>query len=617
MAEISQIVQEQSYRGDANLFGYGAPILIDVKPLDDLARYTMIANKADYDQRQKDTDAKVLELAKLATINLNDLHGKDKDEVSKSLNDLITYASEYARKSPKNQEEKIQQQLEWQTNFGKVKGEYDSAKQRSIGYHSQIADIEKTYPDAKQQDIRKKQLEDYFGKTKLSDKISAVAPMYEIKNIDTPTASTLKTNIVQKGVYENVDAEITMYIPKVNASLATATVMGLNKLYPQKGTQEYERLSENEKSQVALQETSEGDAKIWSDSASEFNSALKTVGVDGKPLYFDIDGKFLSKKFEDDNYSYTVVMKPYTALKNLDTYSKNKIEQFSKGELSDKGFNFSLPQGVSVDDFKAGLINFEKGISPDQLVQAGIFSKFKGDDIGKVVQLTDDNIKKRGQDLDYGLGIAQLNQRKKEWGATQGGTETQKNGAMIKAQRIYNDLKQLADKNGVISPDKVRQLNSEQLKYMGIEEPTIRDEDGTITQQGGFKPLDLKGRYAIQLDNGEVKVMGVHPNKKDIEFSKDGSLIGLWDNTRSTNIYNMGTNILNEAVKNSAGKELSAYWGVDVTGSATIDKNTTNSTSSGNSSTGPLTIPTLKTKAEFDALPSGSFYYREGKKYQK
>jgi len=28
-------------------------------------------------------------------------------------------------------------------------------------------------------------------------------------------------------------------------------------------------------------------------------------------------------------------------------------------------------------------------------------------------------------------------------------------------------------------------------------------------------------------------------------------------------------------------------------------------------------IPTLKTKAEFDALPKGSFYYRDGKKYQK
>jgi hypothetical protein len=136
------------------------------------------------------------------------------------------------------------------------------------------------------------------------------------------------------------------------------------------------------------------------------------------------------------------------------------------------------------------------------------------------------------------------------------------NTALDKAKRIYNEMAALADKNGVISPDKVRQLNSEQLKYMQIFVPQHYDKEAEKVIPGTFQPLTVDDKTAIQLQNGQIKVMSV---RKPIKES-DGTVryAGKFDPTMSTNITNVATNILNEQVKNASGKEINQYAPVDL-----------------------------------------------------
>lgn len=582
MAEASSIgAAFENYQGNAALGGASLGVLdIDTKPLQQLAAYTTMYNKSVWDQKQKETDAQVKELADLSNISLNDLRGKDRDQAAQEFADLQQYASDYIKKVPKNAQERMQNELEWQTKKGAFMNNFGSGKQRSISYLSHLNTIKNNITDAKAQNVAIAALDKQFDSTDIGTQISAL-PQYKLQNIDVSDPSVQKVHLVGVGPNQNLDVESTLYNPKLNTGKADETVFGVVKAYPKNGTPEYDNLSDNEKQQADMQGTVESNGKIWNDMANPLNSVLQAKSPDGALLYFDGEGSFNAAKFEDDNASNSVVMKAYNALKGLDSYSRTKYNEASTGVFNDKGLSFKLPENVNPDDFKSGFIDFKKGVTPAQLVQAGMFAKYAGDVTQKKITETNNALEaaRLGETIRHnkaseGLQGREIKMNEDKWKNAQKGSEPQINGAMQRAKRIYSDLLKLADKEGTISPDKVRQLNVEQLKYLGIEAPTERDPTtGAIISQGGFKPLDLspakdnegnvipnQNPYVIQLVNGQVKVLrNAHPS----QFG--GSYKGEWDNTKSTNIFNIGTNILNEELKNSGAKELNAYTGVDLT----------------------------------------------------
>lgn len=153
----------------------------------------------------------------------------------------------------------------------------------------------------------------------------------------------------------------------------------------------------------------------------------------------------------------------------------------------------------------------------------------------------------------------------KRWGELSHGTETQKTQAVSFAANIYSQIKALADKDGVITPDKIRQMTAEQLKYLGIEKAEKRDTDGKVLQSKGFEPMVIEGDEIIQLDNGKIKVM------KGAKQSADGRWHGQWDPTRTTTTTNIATNRLNEELKTAGSKELNTYIGIDSDDGASDD----------------------------------------------
>jgi stringent starvation protein B len=250
-------------------------------------------------------------------------------------------------------------------------------------------------------------------------------------------------------------------------------------------------------------------------------------------------------------------------------------------------------------------INVDDGISPEELAAMAIFTKWQGDGYKTEVKSTDNALQQqqisetaRHNKATEGIDQGNLDLETDKWNATMKGGETVKNGAMEFAKRLYSDMAALADKNGVISPDQLRKLNVEQLKYLGVEVPEERSSDGKIIKAGGFKPLATQSEMAIQLLDGKINVYVPAEGSKKIEVTSDGKYVGVLDNTRSTTVFNVATNRLNEQLKNAGAKELNAYMPIDL-GTGGVSTNQVG----GSVSTGASTLEKSAIKTTRKGLP--------------
>lgn len=367
-----------NYQGNAALGGGNFGIIdVDTRPLDQLAQYTFYYNRELWNQRQKETDAKVAELASLADIQLNSLWGKDREQMVTEYGSLINYAKEYARKMPKTEQERVQNEIDWQTKYGGFLNNYNSGKQRAISYQSNINQINQNLSNAKAQDIAVKQLNKRFNDTDITTPISGM-PNYKIQQFNIPKHNTQKINSIVVAPNNNVDVERTIFNPQHNVGVADRSLLLAEQVYPRKGTAEYANLSENEKNQADLQEAFPSEGKGWIDAVEPLNKALSQ---------YTINGVFKEKEFEEDNASNSVIMKPYFALKRLNEYSRQHYNEAINGEYDDVGLGLKvpLPPNVVANDFRAGFSDFAKGVTPTQLLVSGMFAEFGGDEVTKKV----------------------------------------------------------------------------------------------------------------------------------------------------------------------------------------------------------------------------------------
>src|SRR4051812_35694333 len=116
MPTIADITNAASYQGNAALGGGGGFVLdVDLKPIQQLAQYTFLYNKSQYDQRQKDADQKIKELADLSAYDLTTARGKDKDAVVKAVATLTDAGKNYSSKGvPQSPQDKINQEIDFQ-----------------------------------------------------------------------------------------------------------------------------------------------------------------------------------------------------------------------------------------------------------------------------------------------------------------------------------------------------------------------------------------------------------------------------------------------------------------------------------------------------------------------
>lgn len=520
------------YVGNPQLGGNTAQVFnIDTKPLENLAHYTFYYNRSLWEQKQRDTDAKIKELADLSKISLNNLKGKDKEQATKEFAQLQKDAADYARKSPKTAQEKMQDTLDWQVKYGAFNNNYNSGKTRAISYYKRYNDIMAGTEDAKTKDAQIAILDKEFNDTDIATPISGVQA-FKTQKFDVPDPTAQKFQSVIIADNENVAIEGAVYNPKLNAGVADVAIIGLKKVYPQKGTPEYEKLSQSEKNQAEVQATVESGAKGWVDATEPLNQVLKG--------YIDADGNFDAAKFEDENASNITLMNAYNALKRYDSYNREKYTQAKSGVFNDKGLSVKLPPNLNPEDFKAGFVDFSKGVNANQLVQSGMFAKYQGDLFTKKVTETDNAIQRSQQALaermnnadnaaaytrarlpydEAKVGQKDAAGNQADFGNLIYGVKTQglinistPKGDKIKNVKIVNGVLIGKDGKGVDYTGDLKlpstyfdnSIPVEYNKYVGgtKTDPTTGEVLATSTPT---KLLSQNGKYTVRFENGEIK----------------------------------------------------------------------------------------------------------------
>lgn len=590
MATANDIAQNAAYVGDAALGGgnFGV-ITVDTKPLQDLAYYSMLANKYKHEEKKKETDDKIKELADISNISLNSLRDKDKKQATEEFNKLVDFYREQAYISPQTTEGKIKQQLELQTKKRDFMDNYNSGKGRALTYLKIESDINNDVGlNGKQKEVKLSRLNEKFNTTDIGTTITAVED-FKIDNIELPKSKKTIFDTVSIGGNEDIVSTISLDVPSNDLGAAIATVMGLS-IFAKRNTDEYKILSDAEKVEADLNNSTASTAQVWATMAEPLNEVL--------PTYIDDKGNFRSEDFKKDFASNKTILNAYLGLETMSKKNEARKNEAKAGVFSDNNVQFKLPINIKPEDFDAGIIDFSKPITPVQLVLSGMSAEAEPDKVEKKVIETDNAIEKNKNALGWAnlkLDTDEFGLKQKQFEASQKGSETQVNGAMERAKRIYGDLQAIAGADGIISPDEIRKLNAEQLKYLGTEVPDSIDEATGKIIKGGFRALDLdinKKQYAIVLKDGNIQVLAPKGDNVNLEKLDNGSYVGQYDNTKSSNIFNVATNILNEELKTAGSKELNSYWGVDVTGgntSFTQEKSSTvNSTSQ--STTGSKTM---------------------------
>lgn len=490
------------YQGNANLGGGNFGVVeINTRPLENLAAYTMLYNKEVWKQKQYETDLKVKELADLSKISLNSLRGKDKELLTKDFSKLITNASEYARKVPKNQQERMENELKWQTQLGGFMNNYGSGKQRAVSYYAQLSAIESEVSDAKTKDEKKKILDETFDKTGIDTPISAV-PNFKTESLEIPKPSVQKFNSVIIEPNRNVAVGGTYFDPTVNIGLSDAAVLGINKLYPQEGTAEYDKLSPKEKDQARIQATIKSPSKVAQDATALLNPILAQ--------YTNEKGVFDEIGFENDNASNTTVMNAYNGLKRLNDYSRDKFEN---GAIYDsQGLSVKLPTSFNKNNFKAGFIDFAKGVKPNQLVLAGMFAEYPGDEFKPVVSETDNarqNEELRLRWANFGLEKAKLNKADNE--------------DLLAADGVLREITDIINKGD--SPenqvDVIDGNTGKKKRVFTIGDPTILQKFGNVDKDGTTTNVPDEARY-----NPKTNEIDLVYYQKDDEGNPKGTQTG-------------------------------------------------------------------------------------------
>lgn len=446
------------YEGNAALGGAAPEVLnINTKPFEDLARYTMLYNKAEYDQRQKNADEMINQLAEEAKININDLRGHDRDEMNKRWIEFQKATSENIRKVPGSPQEKLKLWQEHLSAFRAINNDYLSGKKRSAKYIAELNKIkESTDLNAAEKKLYIEELDRNFDSTKITDDLPSVN-IYKAKEFKPPVGENTDLQFIGEEDNANKSIKGTIFIsgsaPNTNkANLATNE---LNELMPDVNSPEFKNLPPAQQDDLKKQIAHMGNAKTYNLMATELNQAISSfVKKDANNNdVFDEDG-FLKK------YSGTPLMGTYLNLKKMsDNQAMRKAEAIS-GVFMDKTLGrlrTDMPIKLDPNDFNAGIIDFKNGVTPQQMALGTMFAA-RGDDKFTVdVQLTDNKIQQIAEQHRYEidkkqLGLGWFNATKDFMKDDKGNLVKDENGQYMLNPNLVKAGADGANKSGVQSP---------------------------------------------------------------------------------------------------------------------------------------------------------------------
>lgn len=578
MAGIADIVQQQSYVGNAGAAGgSNGAIILDTKPIEKLAEYTMFYNKAEYDQRQKDIDAKVVELANFTALDLNGTRAKDKDFLLGQWSEVQKASEEYARYTPTSQSDKVEKQLEYEAKLKKLTYNVQSGTQRAIAYNMRLNAINNNGKlSANEKNSRIQDLNKDFDNTDITTPIPA-EDGYEIDvpKIGPPVYS--KNQITQKDANGFLTSAISLFAPKesMNASFAEENGLIIEPL-PANATDAQRR--EYEAKVIAYKKAGH---TLYKDSAVLFNDALNN----GK--YKKADG---TVDYEAIKASNPLLASTVKLIDDWNSYSARRKDQIQKGQLFDATGNPVIASLYNADDYFQ--IDKTKPLTGSQLIFLQKFKDAVPDGKSEKYDYTGEDIAKKK------LAIEWYDNKTKRMAAT---AKTPVDVPVIErpawlVARHIETLKDFFDKHPVVKGKPDQQL---QVRYTGLDENT--------RSAAGVK----EGQSIKYFRNGRYEVIDDATNRSVSAGTIEDLAKGFTDAVRTITI---GENASSEQTADFLTKSENMFnklWGTNRV--QTIWDNTVAT----KKSSGSNDIPTVTSQAEYNQLKSGQIYIENGKKFKK
>jgi len=359
VATINDITNAANYRGDKELGSYFNKVIdIDQKPLATLAAYTVMQNKALFDQRQKDADELIAELSKISKFDFSNAVDKDKNELLLANSELMKKAKERAQTGVyATPMEKVEAKIEFDQSIADLEAKIIKGNQRGISKQKQIADIEGNINlNAKTKSLLLNEVNKIFNDTGLDDPIPNLqkyAPTFP--KINDPQYTAVQTNAKDaNGVYHG---EFKFFNPTATNRQSVLEITGIEDSLPENATKEQQL-------EFALRQAQGGSKQIWENIGEKFNNALqdpkfKKVNPDGS-ISNEVDVEFLKREIP-------MVGNLYDAIDDFNKYNLQGIEDARKGFYSTKaGKNVDILNIVKESDFYT--IDKTKPISPSDLL---------------------------------------------------------------------------------------------------------------------------------------------------------------------------------------------------------------------------------------------------------
>ena len=501
MATISDIANASQYHGDSNLSGGGSMVFdLDTKPVQQLATYTYLYNKSQYDQRQKDADQKIKELAELSAYDLTTARGKDKDEVIKRVAELAKAASLYAQKgTPKSPQEKINQEIEFQKQIQEAKKIITSGNARGVAYNLHKSAIEASNDDAGVKAEKIKILDKQFDESDILTTIQAV-PNFDL-SVPKVSAPVYKTQDAQAIGYDNnVEQTITYFDGPSNdaAALIESGVMTDIMTPPPPGA------SDIEKQEWDLKMKNRKGNILWQDAAKNFNAALNDPNYK-KKITDTVTGTTTMATDEPD---LELIKQKNPLAGNIISLAERYNEYANQRNtenwvIDEKGFKVILPNGP---DKKLRLIDVKSGLSPRDIVYLEKFSKAEPDKaVSKVTHTGEGSANYRSKINEQGANWrAKLPYTMAKISAGTATTQELENYPVLKTRELYETIGTGAPVAfSTLTPEQQAKIKT-QVGELVTDYTSVSIDGGKIKVTGTFKDGEKNTPTVININLDDV-----------------------------------------------------------------------------------------------------------------
>jgi hypothetical protein len=430
MADAAQIgATASNYIGDVSLGGgtFGA-FKLNTQPFEDFAKYAMLYNKAEYDQRQKDVEKAATEIADVTSYDLTTGIPKD----AKLLQEKYDKLNNFLRDNPSALDYRNKKQwAEYKRMRNDLDNDLVSAKVRNTMWALRQKEIQDQTDEA----TRKLMQEDLDREIAATDIRTPLkhSQQYADNQIKLPDAPELTFDVIK----ELPNGVITRNYKIFNVSKAAANSdvfsLGLDQTQPDLSTEQGKRDAISRKK------------NFWLQGADIYNSIINAKDANGefinkKKIVDPVNGN-VTYQFDESKLS-RIPRNLVNIAKDYNKYINDVKADINAGYLKDKTGKTILFGAGALDEGDYKTVNYEDGISPEELATIAQYAKWKGDSYDTKYQETDDAIQK-GQ-----LGVSWYNATHSSSGS--GGGATSQSGittpAILFGEHI-NRLKEWFGKN--------------------------------------------------------------------------------------------------------------------------------------------------------------------------